>query len=332
MHDDLSQLQLVTSETNFDQTMNKEIREFWNKMETGTVRTKDKKKLQWCRFVDQKHSKSLLVLNGRVESFEKYRELFFELFKQGYNIYSYDHRGQGLSSRLLPDSQIGYIEWFDDYVDDLHCIVEHFAFKENSNVSILAHSLGCAIALRYLQTYQSHSIFKALVLASPMLGFNIPWKLRPFAIYYSQILSSFSATPKYVKGYGEYSDKPFENNPLSHSKIRYQWYRQLYQQRPELQLGGPGYRWVWQNLMAVKQCYLMTRQIQLPVLIMQAGNDLIVNNSAQDRFVSKLKRTNPQVQLQAISGAKHELFFESDEYRNQALTLTLNFLNPQMDQ
>lgn len=332
MHHDLSQFQLVTSETNFAQTIEQDIRQFWNSMETGTIRTTDKKKLQWCRFIDSKHTKSLLVLNGRVESFEKYRELFFELFKQGYNIYSYDHRGQGLSSRLVPDSQIGYIEWFDDYVDDLKLIVEHFAFNKNSNISVVAHSLGCAIALRYLQTYPSDSIFESLVLSSPMLGFNLPWKLRPFAIYYSQILSSLSATPRYVKGYGEYTDKPFENNPLSHSKIRYQWYRQLYQQRQELQLGGPGYRWVWQSLVAVKQCYQLTRQIQLPVLIMQAGNDVIVSNSAQKRFFSKLKRTNTRSYFTTIDGAHHELFFENDEYRNQALTLTLKFLKQHMNQ
>lgn len=325
MHDDLAQLPLFTSEHHFDQTMATDIEQFWKTMETGTVRTRDKKKLHWCKFVDRSYSKSILVLNGRIESIEKYRELFYELYKQGYNVYSYDHRGQGLSSRLTDDPQIGYVDWFDDYADDVQCMVRHFGFDDQSNVALLAHSMGSAVALRYLQSH--HSCFNALILASPMLGFNMPWHLRPFAILHTQILSGFSAIPRYVKGYGQYTDKPFTNNPLSHCETRYRWYRQLYQQHPELQLGGPSYRWVWQSLMAVKQCYLMTRQIQLPVLILQAGKDEIVSNAAQHRFFRKLQRTNAQVTLTTIDGAHHELFFEIDAYRDQALRTTLHFLH-----
>ncbi|MCE0493545.1 alpha/beta fold hydrolase [Vibrio salinus] len=328
MQDHLPQYQLYTSEKDANQIINRDIERFWENMAFGTVRTRDKKTLRWCKCIDANHSKSLLIINGRVESIEKYRELFFELFNQGYDIYSYDHRGQGLSSRLTSDPQMGYVDWFNDYTDDLHCIIQHFNFNEHSDVAILAHSMGGAIALRYLQSYPS--IFKALILTSPMLGFTMPWYLRPVAMFYAQIRSGLSSIPKYVKGYGPYTNTPFNSNPLSHSQTRYQCYRRLYLKKPELQLGGPSYRWVWQSLMAVKQCYLMTRQIDLPVLVMQAGNDLIVDNSAQDRFFSKLKRTNPKARLTVIKEAYHELFFESDKYRDQALAKTLDFLQQHM--
>ncbi|MDC0611229.1 alpha/beta fold hydrolase [Vibrio sp.] len=320
---------LYTQEYSFKQAINDQIHDFWQKKESGTLRTKDKKHLYWCKFTDPRHSKSLLVLNGRIESCIKYQELFYELYQQGYNIYSYDHRGQGLSDRLTDNPQIGYVEWFDDYVDDLDAVIHHFDLAENSNTSILAHSMGCAVALRYLQTHSC--IFKSAVLASPMLGFNVPPHLRLFALPYTQLKATLPAKPQYVTGYGDYFYKPFENNPLTHSEIRYRWYRELYEANEELKLGGPSYRWVWQSMMAVKQCYLMSRHITLPILMLQATQDGIVNNAAQNRFFQKLKKTNKQAQFKAIEGARHELFYEIDTYRDKALQVTLSFLKQYQD-
>ena len=44
-----------------------------------------------------------MVVNGRTEYAEKYAELFYDLKDLGFSLYIYDHRGQGLSSRLLAD-------------------------------------------------------------------------------------------------------------------------------------------------------------------------------------------------------------------------------------
>ncbi|MGR5471309.1 serine aminopeptidase domain-containing protein, partial [Vibrio astriarenae] len=76
---------------------------------------------------------------------------------------------------------------------------------------------------------------------------------------------------------------------------------------------------VWQSLMATKQCILLTRQVKVPVLLMQSGNDRIVSNQAQQRFINKLRKTNPHASLVSIAGAEHEVLFEKDQYRNQAL-------------
>ena len=326
MSNDLPLHQLYTQEAHFEQVIDTEILDFWQTKEDGKFKTRDKKKLYWCRFTSPTHDKSLLIINGRVESCLKYRELFFELFKQGYNIYSYDHRGQGLSDRLVEDPQIGYVEWFNDYIHDLESVIEFFDLSKTANLSLLAHSMGGAVALRYLQTHHDVSV-QSLVLSSPMLGFHLPWKIRPIAIPYSQIMASLSFSPNYVKGYGQYTDKPFKNNPLSQSESRYHWFRQLYQSHPELQVGGPSYRWVWQSLIAVKQCYQLTRQITLPVLILQAGDDTIVNNQAQLRFFHKLTKTNAQVTLDVIENARHELLFEKEHYRSQALSKALQFFD-----
>ncbi|KYN25603.1 lysophospholipase [Vibrio cidicii] len=314
-----------TQENLFEQAIAGPIAALWQQRQEGYFKSSDKTKLYWCKLTDPKHSKAVLLVNGRIESSWKYQELLFDFYRQGYDVYSYDHRGQGLSDRLVQDSDIGHVYEFDDYVRDLASVVQHFALEGYQQCHLVSHSMGGAIATRYLQTNPHHP-FDKLVLSAPMFGINLPWYLSPVAIAVSQILTAVYPTPTYAPGHQPYYAKPFEDNPLSQSKARYHWFRQLYTDKPELQVGGPSTRWVWQGLMATKQCLQMTRQLKIPVLLLQAGNDRIVSNQAQNQFYKKLCKTNKNSQMITIDGAQHELLFEQDQYRNQALDALFRFL------
>ncbi|ELN6934287.1 alpha/beta fold hydrolase [Vibrio navarrensis] len=318
-------LSSYTQENLFEQAIAGPIAALWQQRQEGYFKSSDKTKLYWCKLTDPKHSKAVMLVNGRIESSWKYQELLFDFYRQGYDVYSYDHRGQGLSDRLVQDSDIGHVYEFDDYVRDLASVVQHFALEGYQQRHLVSHSMGGAIATRYLQTYPHHP-FDKLVLSAPMFGINLPWYLSPVAIAVSQILTAVYPTPTYAPGHQPYYAKPFEDNPLSQSKARYHWFRQLYTDKPELQVGGPSTRWVWQGLMATKQCLQMTRQLKIPVLLLQAGNDRIVSNQAQNQFYKKLCKTNKNSQMITIDGAQHELLFEQDQYRNQALDALFRFL------
>lgn len=313
-----------TQESNVEQALNLEIAQLWNTRSEGMFRSFDKKHIYWCSLTHPSHQKAVVVVNGRIESAWKYQELCYDLYRQGFDVYSYDHRGQGRSDRLTADKQIGYVHEFQDYVTDLQGLVEHFKLKRYPQRYLLAHSMGGAIATRYLQTTPAHP-FTAVALSAPMFGIKMPWYLRPVAMLITQLMSAFASKPTYAPGYGPYQAKPFERNLLTHSAVRYQQFRVLYQAQPELQIGGPSHRWVWQSLMATKQCLQLTRQIKIPLLIVQAGDDAIVCNQAQRRLFKKLSRTLPSARLHTIAGARHELLFESDNYRNLALEHILRF-------
>ena len=152
-----------------------------------------------------------------------------------------------------------------------------------------------------------------------MFGIKTEWYLKPIAMIVGQVLTAYHAKPVYAPGQQAYYSKPFENNLLSQSKVRYQWFRRLYEENPSLQVGGASTRWVWQGLMAAKQSIQQTRQIKIPLLLIQAGEEKIVSNDAQVKFINKLKKTNSDCQFKVIEGSRHEVLFEQDKYRNQTL-------------
>ncbi len=320
-----------TQESNFEQAIDSTIADFWLQREHGFSKTKDKVSLHWASWTKPSNDKNLLVINGRIECIEKYQELFYDLFQQGFNIYSYDHRGQGLSSRLTENKDIGHVGEFEDYTQDLNHMVKLFDLGAEQNNFILAHSMGGCIATRYIQTHPKHP-FKALSVSAPMYGVNLSPIMKPIATIVAQVLTLVYAKPTYAPGHKPYYRKPFEDNYLSSSESRYRWFRDLYEQKPEIRVGGPSTQWVWQGLMAAKQCIQQTRQIKIPLLLLQAEKDQIVSNQAQTQFIGKLSKTNPHSKIEVIEDSRHELLFENDTIRNQALTSTLNFFNQQISQ
>jgi lysophospholipase len=160
-----------------------------------------------------------------------------------------------------------------------------------------------------------------------MYGVNLPWYLKPVATLIGQLITALYPKPTFAPGQAAYFPKPFEGNFLSQSQVRYQWFRELYEQNPELKIGGASTRWVWQGLLSCQRCHLMTRHIQAPLLVMQAGDDKIVSNIAQSKFMTKLAKTHQHCEFKVIEGARHELLFEQDRYRNQVLDHTMTFFN-----
>jgi lysophospholipase len=307
-----------TQETEFSHAINNQIAQFWQQREEGSFTAEEGIKLQWVKFTDPNHSKSITVVNGRIESFWKYQELFYDFFQRGYDIYSYDHRGQGVSDRVADDPQIGHVTHFEDYILDLQRFVNtELPSEQYQHNFLLSHSMGGAISTRYVQQH-THP-FTALALGSPMFGIHLPLLLRPFAYSVSKLIDTLCPFNLFALGEGRYKSKPFAGNLLTQSEVRYSWFRDLYQHKPELQLGGPSSHWVWQAMQAAKQCIEQADKTEIPVLLLQGEKDVIVDNSAQDRFHTKMQQAHLQCIKHQIPEARHELFVEKDALRNQSL-------------
>lgn len=301
-----------------------DVEKLWAQRKEGYINGKAGTDLYWCSLTSENHVKAVVVIGGRIESAWKYQELFYDLYLQGYDVFSFDHRGQGLSGRLTKEPHMGHVEQFSDYIDDMETVLQSFNLPKYQKRFILAHSMGGAIATRYLQTTSNHS-FNGMLLSAPMFGVNLSPFMQAIAPHFTRIISILSPYPTYATRNKAYAPKPFTINPLTSSEERYRWFRQLYEDMPQLQLGGPSAQWVYQSLAATRACFEDTDKLTLPVLILQASKDTIVSNQAQNELTRKLQSTNSDAQLKVMHNSKHEILFENDFIRQEALEEIMHF-------
>ena len=305
-----------------------QVMPFWQQqVETHHLRRPDGVLLHWYLYRAEQPKGLVLISPGRIEAALKYQELVWQLAQENYAVAVLDHRGQGFSDRLSNNPHHGHIDQFQDFVDDLEAVVQTVTgFYPDTPQYLLAHSMGGAIAALYLAQHP-HRIQKA-VLSSPMLGLQTgrtpKWLAQTLAVTGAVLNRLVSPrTPWYFFGMADYRDVPFAENELTHSQARYQMFREAYQQHPQLQLGGPTFNWVAQAFAAIRAAQQQAERIQVPVLLLQSGADSVVDNNGQRQFFNQLP--NPNCHLQCIEGAKHELFIESDHYRQPALAAVLRW-------
>lgn len=305
---------------------------FWQTGEFAHMTTSDGLTLEYCAFLNPLFSQTIVISPGRVEGYLKYQELVYDLFHQEYNVFVIDHRGQGLSQRMLSDVQKGYVDNFDDYAHDLHQFISEVVIPTSGfKPKILAHSMGGAIILRLLQLYPEDAA--AAVLCSPMIAINTGAIPRPLALLLVWFMHATNKlcrkAPWYFFGQSDYQAKAFKDNHLMHSKTRYEKFIALYQRHKKLQLGGVTLKWLIEAEKARIGIHTDIEKMKTPFIIIQAGDDSIVDNTAQNNFCRKAHKLRPSSAIASkpicIKGALHELLFESDHIRSSALNSALAF-------
>ncbi|WP_041210825.1 alpha/beta fold hydrolase [Aeromonas jandaei] len=316
----------LTSEADVPTLYQQTLPDFWRQHAIeGEFKGKDGVAIRYAALRQEKVDRAILIVNGRVESYLKYQELAWDLWRQGYSLYLIDHRGQGMSGRMLNDHDKGYIDQFDDYVVDMKQFHDQIIMADKpAKLFLLAHSMGGAISARYLERWPDD--IRAAVLSSPMLGINLgglpKWLAKGLATTIGTVGGWFGEPP-YGPGQGPYQDHGFADNELTHSQSRYQAFRQIYEQHPQIKLGGATAHWIYQGITGADAAIADAGAIKTPLLLLQAGNDSVVDNAAQDAFCTKANCEGGKPLR--IEGAWHELFIESDDKRQPALTAMLDF-------
>ncbi len=263
--------------------------------------------------------KLMILVNGRAENILKWSEVAYDFYLRGYDVLIFDHRGQGYSQRLLADREKGYIDEFHFYADDMAALIEHvgglYAYHSQH---VIAHSLGALIAAYYLANYD-HRI-KSAVFSSPFFGLPTRHPLRDELII--NLMMLFGQGKRYVFGKTPYKPANLNNNELSFCKTRMKWMNRINRNYPELNLGGPTFRWVHLCLTAIKGLPKILPRIEIPVLVFQAGKEKIVRNEKLQELTALL----PHHRLITMDNAKHEILFERDPLRAQALEQIFQFV------
>lgn len=305
---------------------------FWQKqVQQGSFKGGANIPLHYAYVIPPNAKASIVILNGRTESVLKYQEMYFELARQGYAVFSYDHRGQGLSGRLNPDPHLGHVEDFQDYVQDTGLFMAKFTDLMPGPKLLLAHSMGGAIASVYLG--QAPTQFIAAAMSAPMHAPNAEVLFSEKDGCYLAAAVRWTCEDCYAGFVSQpYQAGSFVGNIYTQSEIRYRRFREQYQQQPKIQLGGPSWQWLSQACAIADDMPRIAKNIQTPVLILQAGKDAAVVPAPQDAFCQAIGSYCHGGKVVKLAGARHEFFIEADPYRIPALTAVLDFFQQKLSQ
>ena len=265
---------------------------------------------------------SIVISSGRTEGSIKYKEVFFDLYRNGYSVFTLDHRGQGQSGRVAHNPDKGYVADYQLFVANLHTFIEN-TVRPNSprQPNLLCHSMGCAIGAMYLHTYPD--TFAKAVFSSPMFAIQSPipaWLAEGLIGVHGFLNQVFSDQPWYFPGQGDKQPIVFAHNVVTHSPMRYRIAQREFDQL-DVALGGVTTAWLSSSLRAMAFIEQNAVNITTPALLLQSGGDTVVDNNVQNQVCTAM----PDCKLMTVADAKHELLLEQDQYRVPAMTALLLF-------
>lgn len=253
---------------------------------------------------------TVLLLHGYTEFIEKYYEVVERLLARGLAVVTYDHRGQGLSERLLPD-QRGHQTDFEDLVAEAVYVHEQWVGDRLPRPHLLmAHSMGGNVALRVLQEYPGR--FDRAVLSAPMAGFHrIPlWLMNAIATLHCWLgLGRF-----YAWGAGD-ADLERPVNRVTSDAVRFARALAFWRQEPDLVTSGVTWRWVREATRSITRVARPANlaKIATPTLLASAGRDRVVSPA----YHLELERGGPGIRLVRLSESMHEILQECDEVQEE---------------
>mmetsp|Transcript_5479 Transcript_5479/g.8066 ORF Transcript_5479/g.8066 Transcript_5479/m.8066 type:complete len:485 (-) Transcript_5479:316-1770(-) len=292
---------------------------------------------------------SVVVLTGWGESHVKYCNFMRRLFNAGFNVFTYDHRCQGLSARLrLDNPQVTDIYRFDDYVDDFLTVhseliapilLSKYTYNNSTctdasssspaKISVVAHSMGCLIALK--AQHRNRAIFDKVALVCPMFEPRTPYPSR-VTLWLTRAISwvgrgKLGATGEKLRG-------PWlPQIGITHCHIRRSAWEVMRSMLPDIIVSTPSFRFLreilrnslhFQRTMPKSVC-------NTPTLVLTAGKDSYVDSDATLRMVKKMRKKSSMshwIQNHHYSDAYHDLLDEeSGIARDHVVGSIVSFLS-----
>ena len=283
---------------------------------------------------------TILLLQGRNETVEKYFETMADLNGRGFAVATFDWRGQGASADRRPRGgetapaprktgrRLGHIRRMRDYRSDLECVVKNLLLPDcRPPYSVVAHSMGGLVALSAADELSNQ--VERMVLTAPLVALpesRIPAGLV-FAVAWIARLIGFGRVPVKVGALPGAVGTPADN-PLTSDPRRFERNKRLATSYPGLFLSAPSFGWVASmtaSMRRLDRSSVIARH-SIPTLFICAGGDRVVSSRAAERLAWRM-RTASSVTLPE---ARHELLQEKDRYREPLLTATETFLSEAM--
>lgn len=299
---------MYIEEAHYEQTMKEKVLPYLDSIKvSGYARRIQRKEIYYEGFLTKEFHGVVVLLHGYSECMEKFKEAAYYFVKRGYRVFLIDQAGHGKSYRYKKDdNSLVHIEHFEEYVIDLHYIIESVVTKyaKDKPIYLYGHSMGGAVAAYYLELYPN--VIKKAVLSSPMMKI----KLGKYPQLVARALAGFKVRrghkydptdkKKAYKTEAEYEQRG------SGSRARYNYMCHYIKEHKEYQTCVSSYGWMYQSLRACRRIISprWAGKIKAEVLLMQAGRDTTVRNEGQTKFLKYAKHAV----LERFPDARHEIY------------------------
>lgn len=231
---------------------------------------------------------TIVIIHGACEYHGRYKWLIEMWRSSGYNVIMGDLPGLGTSTQAK-----GHIKSFREYLDEVTHWVEE-AKKMELPLFLLGHSMGGLIAITWFKENQSP--VKGIILSSPCLGLQVKVnKLLDIATMglnkVLPVLRVDSGLRPEMATRNQAVIEADQNDSLYVTKVSVRWYRELIKAIEETEKPTDAY-------------------LHIPLLLMQAGNDKVVDKTRVIKWFNQLKCYNKT--YREWEGLYHEIFNEPE--------------------
>lgn len=258
---------------------------------------------------------TILCLHGRMECLEIYDEFVTEWNHRGFDVVTFDWRGQGGSDRSY-EIDSSYRDIFDAYAADLRDFYTRVVkVKARAPISVYGYSMGGCVALDWLASDNEHEV-QGLILTSPMLALPVS------SVFYgaSQAMCQAAVTMGfgncYLPGQGEFdlADWAFAGNPLTRDPQRFKLFADCFTSRPELATGGVQWGWLDASMRAITETRSKLSSVKVKTLALVGGEDNVVPQNEATLWLQNV----PKITIRDLPTARHAIMLETEDIRAAA--------------
>jgi alpha-beta hydrolase superfamily lysophospholipase/SAM-dependent methyltransferase len=209
---------------------------------------------------------------------------------EGFTVFAWDARGNGRSEGPRDDA-----ENFGCYAKDAELFIRHLSEIERvpmDQIAVVGHSVGAAIVAAWLHDYAP--CVRAAVLATPAFRIRLYLPFAVSALRVAQKLGIMRSVPSYVKARVLTHD-PAQRRRHEHDDL----ITHSISTRVLIDLHDTATRLIDD-----------AAAIQVPMLVLVAGSDWVVKQSAQKKFFDRLGSTVKH--LEGLPGFFHDIYHEAN--------------------
>ena len=288
----------------------------------GFLKTKDHKFIRYGIWSGGEEG-SIILMNGRTDYIEKYNQVIENLLKRKYSVITLDWRGQGLSQRPRGRHDIGHIENFFEYQNDLEIVLESLDDKIHSTNRVLfAQGMGGCIGLRSL--LRGLKVTSA-IFCSPMWGLSIPILPQTLIPTIGNIIVSMGLGMlkiPYNKDGLSLLNKKFSENVMTNNLAEFERTVKNLLFDKRFGVGSPTVSWITAATVEMTKLSKMPPP-EVPQLVLLGEKDNVVS---PEPIINRIARS-PKGELAIIPNSFHEILFDSEEVQNLAWQKIDEFLN-----